>query len=162
MKLRCKNKRILFTARAATLVEMMIAVFLIGTVFVSLYAGLTTGFAVTKLIRENLRATQIMVQRMETIRLYRWSQILSDKPDPVYLPTNFTEYYDPSGTSSNSGGVIYIGKITKTVPTSLPAAYRDNMRVITVELTWSSSGVTHRRDMQTYVARSGMQNYIFQ
>ncbi len=155
MKLTCRKK-----TRAMTLVETVFAVSLISLVFVGLYAGLATGFAVTKVVRENLRATQILVQRMETIRLYRWSQLLSASPDPVYVPANFIEYYDPSGKSSNSAGTVYTGKITKSIPTNLPAAYRTNMRVITVEVTWTSGNVLRKREMQTYVARSGLQNYL--
>ena len=153
MNLKCRRN-----TRGATLVEMCIAVALISLVFVSLYAGLTTGFAATKLVRENLRATQILVQRMETIRLYRWSQLTN----PVYVPANFTEYYDPSGKSSNSAGAVYTGKITKSIPTNLPAAYRANTRAITVEVTWNSGKITRKRVMETYVARYGMQNYLLQ
>ena len=153
MNLKCRRN-----ARGATLVEMCIAVALISLVFVSLYAGLTTGFAATKLVRENLRATQILVQRMETVRLYRWSQLTN----LVYVPANFTEYYDPSGKSSNSAGAAYTGTIKKLIPTNLPAAYQTNMRVITVEVTWKSGQVTRKRVMETYVARYGIQNYLLQ
>ena len=149
------------TERAAMLVEMMVAVSLMGIVFVGLYAGLASGFAVTKLTRENLRATQILVQRMETIRLYRWSQLLSTSPAPIYVPEGFIEYYDPAGLSSDSRGVVYTGRITKGIPTNLPAMYQNNMRLITVELTWTTGNVLRRRELETYVARSGMQNYVF-
>ena len=54
----------------------MISVLIVGTLILSLYAGFSQGFSIIQTSRENLRATQILVQRMETIRLYTWSQVL--------------------------------------------------------------------------------------
>lgn len=156
MKPTCQKK-----ARGATLVETCVAVALVSLVFVSFYAALTAGFATTKLIRENLRATQILVQRMETIRLYRWSQIVGET-NPVYVPASFTEYFDPAGKSSNSAGAVYTGKITKTTPADLPSIYGTNMRLITVEVSWNSGNVPRKRVMETYVARYGMQNHTLE
>ncbi len=54
---------------AYTLAEVIMGAMMVTITFVSLYAGMSTGFAVTKAARENLRATQIMLERMEGIRL---------------------------------------------------------------------------------------------
>ena len=47
----------------------------------------------------------------------------------------------------------------------LPEAYRTNMRTITVTVYWTNyngaKAIVHRREMQTRVARNGMQNYIW-
>jgi hypothetical protein len=136
----------------------MIAVLLVGVVTVALYAAFSHGFAVIQSARENLRATQIMVKRMETIRLYSWSQLL----DPNYVKPTFQEFYDPLGGSK---GARYSGTVSMSVPTDLPAAYRTNMRTLTVGVTWTNSlgkrPVVHQRQMQTRVARYGMQNYVY-
>ena len=55
--------------------EVLVAVAIIGTVFVSLYLGMTQGFAIVQVARENLRATQILQEKTEIIRLYTWDQI---------------------------------------------------------------------------------------
>ena len=55
---------------AFTLAEVVIAVGVLGVSIISLYAGISSGFALTRSSRENLRATQIMVEQMEAIRLY--------------------------------------------------------------------------------------------
>ena len=49
------------------MVEVLVAVSLVGIMFVSLYSGISSGFAVVQLARENLRATQILQEKMETI-----------------------------------------------------------------------------------------------
>ena len=48
---------------------------LIGVISVTLYIAIAQGFAATQVARENLRATQILQEKMETIRLYGWDQI---------------------------------------------------------------------------------------
>jgi Tfp pilus assembly protein PilE len=148
--------------KAYTLAEVMISVLIVGTLTLSLYAGFSQGFSVIQTSRENLRATQILVQRMETIRLYTWSQVLNTT---TYLKPTFTECYDPLGRTNNSVGALYQGIITCQVPMDLPPAYRTNMQTITVQLFWTnySNGepVVHTRQMQTRVARNGMQNYVY-
>jgi Tfp pilus assembly protein PilV len=150
---------------AYSLIEVMVAVLVMGTVLYSLYAGFSYGFAVVQSTRENLRATQIIVKRMENIRLYRWQQIKSAKP--VFIPENFTTYYDPAGQATGSGGPLYSGKVTfANPPVEIPAAYRGNMLLMTVTLNWTNTvGKTKKlvrsREMQTYIARYGMQSYVY-
>jgi hypothetical protein len=91
--------------------------------------------------------------------LFNWSQILSTN----YLKPSFTEFYDPQ--SASSPGVAYSGFITAAVPDSLPTAYQDNVRLITISLYWTNvaklSTIVRSRQYQTQVARFGMQNYIW-
>jgi Tfp pilus assembly protein PilE len=147
---------------AYTLAEVMISVLLVGTLTVALYAGFSQGFSVIQSARENLRATQIMVQRMESIRLYTWSQVLDTNN---YLKPAFIEVYDPLGRTNNTAGTVYYGTIKSQIPSDLPDAYRTNMRTITVQLTWTNytrgRAIPFLRQMETRVARNGMQNYIF-
>src|SRR6266481_5029271 len=84
----CRNSQSAFT-----LTEVLVALLVVSIVVVSLYTGVSSGFALVKLAREDLRATQIMLQRVETLRLYTWSQFT----DPTYFSTNNSEtYYDPT------------------------------------------------------------------
>ena len=148
---------------AFTLAEVMIAVFIVGIVGLSLYAGFTASFSVVKLARENLRATQIMMQRMETIRLYTWTQVTNNS----YVIPAFVDLYDPLGKTNQTSGAVYVGFISNSVPdpTMVPPTYRTNMRAITVSIYWTNytgtNKIVHSRQMQTYVARYGMQNYIY-
>jgi len=150
--------------RAYTLAEIMVSVFVLSVMMISLYAGFYSGFAIVKLSRENLRATQIMVQKLESARIYSWKQITNS----AFLKTNFTDYYNPSGTNNNTVGAIYQGLVSVIPPTNVPVAYQNKMRAITVSLYWTNylqnpntNVIVRSRQMQTYYARYGMQDYIY-
>src|SRR5439155_14614816 len=73
---------------AYAMIEVIMGVALTGFMFVSLYGGISSSFAVTQLARENLRGTQIMLERMEGIRLYNWDQLCYSN----MIPATFTNY----------------------------------------------------------------------
>ena len=163
MRIRLSTPRPTALHQAYTLVEVVIGVAIMGITFVSLYAGMSGGFAVTQLSRENLRATQIILERMEGIRLYNWNQLCySNAAYPGYLPTSFTNYYYPLATNGESKGIAYVGSMLVTNAVLNPVAtYGDSMRKIVVTVKWESGGVPRSRTMTTYQARNGMQNYVY-
>src|SRR5467141_1985271 len=63
---------------AFTLLEGLIGVAVMGILIVCLYTGMTSGFNVVRMARENLRATQVLQEKFETLRLYTWDQINSN------------------------------------------------------------------------------------
>lgn len=141
-----------------TLAEVMVAVLILVIMMASLYGGFSTGFSMIQVTRENLRATQIMLERMETIRLYRWDQVLTKN----YIPTSFTNYYYPDGLSTGSAGVAFTGSVAiANMPISIPSAYTNSMRQVSVSLGWKSGKTWRTRDMTTYIARNGLQNYVY-
>lgn len=139
-----------------TLVEVLVAVLVLSTIGLAYYGALSSGFGLVQSTREDLRATQVMVQKVETIRLCTWSQL-----------TNFTfqESYDP--VSTNGGGTVYFGSVTITPANSLSnnPSYKNNMCQVNVNLNWTnyngSRVLPHSRQMQTQVARYGLQNYVW-
>src|SRR5437868_2374817 len=132
--------------------EVLVAVAITAMMFLTLYAGFSSGFAVLQLSRENLRATQILQEKMETIRLYNWDQLTT----PTFIPTNFVDTFYP-GTQSTVG-ITYTGTVTiSTAP--LTESYSNDLRLITVNVQWLSGRVIRRRDMNTLVSRNGLQNY---
>lgn len=137
------------------------AALVLGLMGFSLFACFSSGFNIVKSSRENLRATQIMLQRIEAIRLFTWNQVLDTTN---YLKPTFTDYYDPQSSVTNEGS-IYSGFITSSIPTDLPVAYQANMRTITITLYWTNYNGTQQvvrsRQVATRVARYGMQNYIW-
>ena len=79
-----------------TLAEVMVSVGLLGIMVVSLFAGFSSGFDVVRAERENVRATQILEERMEVIRLIHWDYVA-----PGFIPTNFTvPFYAAAGSSA--------------------------------------------------------------
>lgn len=154
---------------AFTLAEVVVAMLVIGVMVVALYGGLAWCVSSVRIARENLRATQVMVEKMEVIRLLTWDQLNTNN----VLPTTFTAPYaattgstknntnNQNFTATNSGGFVYYGtiKIVPPVGTQLLATYTNDMRVVMVEVSWTNRKVAHSRKLSSYVSRYGIQNY---
>jgi prepilin-type N-terminal cleavage/methylation domain-containing protein len=136
-----------------TLIELMIGLSIFGILFISLYGGISSGVGIIRTARENLRATQVMLEKMETIRLYSWDQLNQSG----FIPTTFTSPYWPAETNS---GLQYQGTLTIT-NVSFNEAYSSDMRQVTVTVSWYSGTIQHQRQMRTYVSRYGLQNYVY-
>jgi prepilin-type N-terminal cleavage/methylation domain-containing protein len=137
-----------------SLVELMVAIAIASIMLVGLYAGFSSSFAVLQLARENLRATQILQERMETIRLYNWEQVNT----PGFIGTNFLEAFYP-GTNSGSG-LVYKGRIfVGSAP--IAESYSNELRLVVVDVNWVSAKVKRTRQMSTFVSKYGLQHYIY-
>src|SRR5216117_4135111 len=126
-----KTNRAAVRHQAFTLIEVMLAVVIVGVEFVSLYVAISQGFAVVQSARENLRATQIMQEQVEIIRVLDWAKITTT-PSPWNFNASF---YPASGT--NNPGVTYSGKIAVT-DAPAPSAYSADMRLIVISLSWTN------------------------
>jgi len=142
--------------RAFSLVEALVATALIGVAIFALYAGITSSFFHIRMARENLRATQVILEKMEVIRLLTWTQINT----PGFLPDTFTAPYDPDDTNQVRG-LIYSGAIQVT-DAPMAADYQDDLRTVVVRLQWQTRGLTRTRTLTTYVSRHGVQNYLLE
>jgi prepilin-type N-terminal cleavage/methylation domain-containing protein len=136
-----------------SLVEVTVGMAVIGTTSIALFSGFTSGFFTMQMARENLRATQIMLEKTETLRLYSWDQINT----VGFIPPTFSARYDPNSTNA---GIIYSGSITIT-PCSLPTTFSNDMRTVTVNLNWTTGQLPRSRTFSTYISRNGIQNYIY-
>ena len=169
MKFSCHQIRIHRRQRAGdsmafTLVEVMVAVFILGVAMLSLYAGFASGFMLVNSAREELRASQILTQKAEAIRLCTWSSLTN-------CPISFSETYDlasgPGAGNNVAGGTLFVGTVTTNAASSIPdtCAYKSNMCMATVTLYWTNTygkqTVVHTRTLKTLVARYGIQNYIW-
>jgi len=136
----------------------MTSVAILAAMMVSVFAGFAFGFGLVRTERDDLRATQILTQKIEALRLCTYSQLSN-------CPATFTDWYNPSGTTNNTAGTVYGGTISLGTPTNLPAAYQGQVRLITVSVQWTnynhSQPLVHNRQMQTESAFYGIQNYIY-
>jgi type II secretory pathway pseudopilin PulG len=141
---------------ASTLVEVIIATSILSIMGGGIMGSINYGMFVMRLARENARATQIMLEKVESIRLYDWSQVTT----PNFVPSAFTDAYDPQGAAGQQGAV-YNGTISVDA-CPLGTSYSGNMRQFTVTLQWTTAGrINHNRSLVTYVAKDGMQNYVY-
>jgi len=145
-----------------TLVEVICAVLIAAIAASVLFVGFDNGFAILRTTREDLRATQILMQKTEAVRLYTWEQLTQ-----ANTPGTFKEYYFLPGTGTTNPGTLYWGTIsTLGTATNIPLStgYRDNLHLITITVNWTNyigpKAVAHSRQMQTLSAISGMQNYL--
>jgi hypothetical protein len=167
------RKRINAGAQGFTLVEALVSAAIGAVIFTTLYAGISNSFSLLNIARANLRATQIMVSRLEGLRLCAWgngTNQMSQLFNTNVVPPAFTDFFYPQGMhgNTNNHGAVYQG--TMLVETNItldpPASYSPGMARVTVTLTWTDGiagqPITHTRRMSTYVAKFGEQNYVFE
>jgi len=80
-----------------TLAEVVIAVAILGISAAGIFGVIFSGFFIMDRTRENQRATQILLEKVETIRLYNWSQVTNAS----FIPTTFSEPFDPQAAPGN-------------------------------------------------------------
>jgi len=137
-----------------TLVEILFASVILSLCVVALLSAITLCIDMVRLSRENVRATQIIQSKMESIRLCNWEQL----NDPDFIPRRFAESY--YARDKTEPGLIYLGRVRiSDAPFDTP--YQNDLRRITVNLTWRSADVVREREMNTLVSRYGLQHYIF-
>lgn len=139
-----------------TLIEAVIGMMVCGIVFISLYAGMSQGFHITQISRENLRATQVMIERLESVRLNTFDQLES----PGFVPVGaIPEPYYRVDTNDN-GGFNYMVTVTiSNAPFS--TSYSDDLKMVNVKVDWTTGGVARTRQMSTLIARNGLQTYTY-
>jgi len=160
MKIRHKNNSRLAAPPASgfTLVENVVSLAIVAIMLTSLYGGFASGLSTVRTGRESTRATQIMLTKLEGIRVCNFDQL----SNPVYNPPTWVEFFDPQDANTGGGGTVYSGTFKASVPApgTLPEAYRTNMALVTVSVSWSSGKLSQTRSMQTYSAREGIEGYI--
>jgi len=130
----------------------MIGAGILGITMAALYAAFSFGFTTIKLSQEEVRADQILVQKLETLRVYNWTQVTGG-----YLPTNFPAYYSSGATN----GLSYSGflSVTPFVPSATNESYSSSLRQVTASVSWPSGGITRTRTMTTLYSTNGLWTY---
>jgi len=140
---------------AYTLAELLVATFVLGVFVVSLYTGFCSGFAILRLSREEAKATQLVLQKLEDIRLCTWSQLSN-------FPRTFQQTYDPFALTNDPHATTFYGRVSLS-DSEIAASYSTNLKLVTVTVFWTNwngkQPLVHTNQMQTHVARYGMQNY---
>lgn len=127
---------------------------IVGVLIVGLYGAIASSVAMVRTCQENERVTQILSEKLDTIRLYNWTQITNGS----FVQTNFVLGINPANTNSTA---YYTGRISVvTAPSPLDRMYGSNLLQVTVRVNWMSGNRLQSRSMNTYVAKYGLQSYI--
>ncbi len=141
-----------------TFPNMSTTVAFVGVVVTFLYGVFSAGFPVIQSARQDLRTTQMVMQKAEALRLFTSSQVCeaSNQRVPVSVEPN-----DPSAARRNPGSVQSAGYLSA----HLANAARSQTHTVTVTLCSTNADgakpVVHRREVQMRLARNGMPKYIW-
>jgi hypothetical protein len=147
-------------AAAFTLLEVMAAIAIGLNMIAVLFVGIQQGNYILTNSRDDLRATQILLQKAEAIRLLTWPQLTN-------CPTTFQTYFYPGGGSTNQG-IIYYGTLSAIgTATNIPntVSYQPAVHLITVNVALANFISDHliirSHSLLTLSASNGMQNYFY-
>ena len=143
--------------RGFSLVEAVVGLALLGLVCMALFSGLCNSTFSVQLARENLRATQLMAEKLDTIRLYSWKQLTND----VYINEKFyPPLFPPDPVTGKTNAAVYQGTIYVD-PAPISEFYGKDMRLVTVELKWKTGNLERSKSASTLVSRYGTYGYIY-
>ena len=148
-----QNRAARRTAAGFTMVETIFAIGISGILISALYSCFGFGFAAVRSTREDLQATQMMLSSVERMRLCTWAQVSSQ----LYNPANSTVYFD--NKNRRIPATISFNAVVPPAG-SVPDAYRNEMLLVTVKVSWKSGRNLRERSMQTYFAKEGMRDYL--
>lgn len=132
-----------------TLLEAMIATAILGLALASVLAVLSQSARYITDVRRSARASQILQQEMENIRLTNvWSGLQG---------LNNTTFLDPSDSNH-----LYAGRITESG--YAPSVYNGvtNVVIVTLTVTWTNQvNCVLTNTLSTLVGNGGLNKYIF-
>ena len=133
---------------------------LLGITFVAMLGSLNWVVSGVQWARESARATQLMEEKLDTLRLYSWDQLNT----PGFISTNFVSTFSTlengAAVPAYDRGLIYTGTVTiGSAP--LTEAYGSQVKLVTVSLRWNSGHRPRLAQMSTFVAQYGMQSFVY-
>lgn len=134
--------------RAFTLVEVLLAVLILGMVIVSSILLLRMGFGMIETARDQTLASQFLQSEMETLRLKNWTEI-SQLP----ATEDFTIDSDFDETAAERFAC------TRLVEDARPGV---DVKTITIRAEWTTSnGVQRELLYSTRMAKDGLNDYYY-
>ena len=163
-----------------TLIEVVMGIAMIGVCVGAVASGVMFGLRRAKNAQEELRATQIITEKFEALRLYTWDQlkwaadfddpedasdsfdpadphVAGDEPTAFVTPDTFTVPFALGAT--NAGDLIYTGTFDASMA-AVSEVYSNDLITVTVSLTWPRHGTTQSCSATTFFSRYGLQNNI--
>ena len=119
-----------------SLIEVLIAIFILGIVSVTLISVFIYGFNIVFRTRQVNLATQIAQEEVELVRNLNYDDIL-------LLGSTFT--HDSLSELVNGAGAL-----------SIESGSGDDIKKLTVSVTWDYRGTNMRKDFVTFITRDGV------
>jgi prepilin-type N-terminal cleavage/methylation domain-containing protein len=155
---------------AFTLVEVMISSMIGAIIFTSLFYAIAQSENIVQYDRENLRATEVIAGKMESLRLCGWTTT-NGLWDSNLISPSFSGYFSGTNGIAYSGTVNITSNFTWYTYTpggtnidNTPPSYSNSVALITVTLSWSEKHngriINFSRSDMTYASAYGMQSYV--
>ncbi len=134
--------------RGISLVEVMMAVFVLGTAVAGTLTALRVGFNSIQLARDNTMAAQILQSEIENLRLMSWNELLTLPEDEAF---QVGEQFDPSLASRFQA--------TRRINVDL---LRPGIKEVELEVEWTTlSGAEQQRVYRTLFSQEGLNDYYY-
>lgn len=119
-----------------TLIEVLVTIFLLAIVLISMISAFIYGFNILSRIKQVAVAAQIVQEEMEKIRNMDFDSIL-------LLGSSFS--HEDLGQLLEGQGIR-----------ALEAGPGDDIKKLSVSVTWKHRGEPQRKDVVTYITREGI------
>ena len=145
---------------AFSLVELAIGVAILGLVIGGVYSGMVAQYALVRTNTDKLQAEQILVGKLDLIRLYSWNQItnsLLQVTNVDVLSNSIASTFVSTGNDGSSN--VFSGQVTVSPP-DMTETYTSSVVMVTVQVTWTNSSGVFSNSASTLVSQYGLHNYI--
>lgn len=155
-----------------TLLELLMSAAIMAIVIASCYVAASSSLTSVNCSRQELRATQIIMSRIEALHLEAWGNG-TNQPSQLFntnlVPRSFSDYYYPLGMDNivSNRGTRYYGTVTVSTNAAdlFNATYNNSLAKITISLTWTDGvgglRISHARSASTLISKYGIQNYVY-
>lgn len=129
-----------------TLMEVMIATFLVVIIFAGGFGALLQGNKLIEISRDETRASQVLQSEIEELRAYNWDALIALNAESKYSPqASFTDAYATRYT------------VKRTIATRSSTQKR-----VTIQVFWTDNGGTeHMREYITLVTKEGLYDFYY-
>lgn len=133
---------------AFSLVEVMVAMTLLGIVFAGAFAALQMGYSMTGEARDRTRASQILQTELEAMRTMNWSDLSE-------MVGQQDEFFEPRGEFVAAFKDRFFCKRTVTMRTN------NNQMEVTLTITWGAYPHLKEETFTTIFTRNGINDYYY-
>lgn len=147
-----------------TLAQALAAITVLGLAVIAFSGAFATAYCVIHSSREQLRASQIVMERAESLRLFNWSQVSAARK---HVQPLFVQSDAPSDVTEDSGGVQYVGYLTGAASLAGGSAKDAHAHMRNVTLALSSTtcngdqAAVRTSQVQIRLARNGAPKYVW-